>query len=840
MNRIHASIGWACLLGLASQAAAGPRFPFPRAADYPYGIRATTSPRVATADGSEIQALFETWKRNFLDSNETLLRVKFDPPTETVSEGIGTAMLLMVLMDNAKNNTRPQFDKLWAFYNFNLDGHGLMNWQVKGFTGQVVLGGSATDADQDAALALILASRQWPDGDYLAQARSLVHKIQVELGLAGDMGSSIDVRLPGYFSPSILRLFHQAVDQPSSPFTRAVDDGYSSIQWALNGSTGLVPDQTDHNGTPKPGHSDFGSDAIRTPWRLGIDYSWNGETRARTLDSLMASWTQRTPILGDPARVVAGFQTDGRPTSTSYSPAFVGGLGSAGLVDTTFQRWVDTSYSLLKSTPGTAHVYDMSLALLSLLYMSGNFNNLWDTAALAAATGVSWKINDFDRASRAPNGIEGWTGATGTGSEASISRIAGSLGTPGSCARLRYTLEGTGYPGAGAGFYAPNRRTMDLRKGSLTFVLQGELPSAVTSVRLSIESSFRVRDSAYDTAIRAGVDLGYPLESSLDGSVKRLVIPTRALRLPVWNSSNGSVVDGGSDAQKAWGRWVLAHRDSILAHAYSVKIWITGADTIQGALRTNGGTLSIDDLGLVGIAPPGLERTDRLPDLVIPAGDTGRTIPLDAVAFLGGYFSGAASYTATANPSRSGTTASVSHDTLFLRLRGAPGERDTVVVVAQGAAGTLSDTFEVRYADPPLSIRARPAARDGSIGIQPSVILARGAGSVADPSLGIEPRACSEPGSCQVLRVQLPAPAEVDVRIFDHMGTPVIGWNRVIDPRQFRSLPGTTDGRKSVTLGWNLRATTGQPVGTGVYLWKIRVRTDDGAKSETVHKLGVF
>lgn len=48
-----------------------------------------------------------------------------------------------------------------------LDGTGLMNWKIDGFSG-VAGGGGATDADLDAATALVLAFRQWSDQTYLA------------------------------------------------------------------------------------------------------------------------------------------------------------------------------------------------------------------------------------------------------------------------------------------------------------------------------------------------------------------------------------------------------------------------------------------------------------------------------------------------------------------------------------------------------------------------------------------------------------------------------------------------------------------------------------------------
>lgn len=79
----------------------------------------------------------------------------------------------------------------------------------------------------------------------------------------------------------------------------------------------------------------------------------------------------------------------------------------------------------------------------------------------------------------------------------------------------------------------------------------------------------------------------------------------------------------------------------------------------------------------------------------------------------------------------------------------------------------------------------------------------------------------------------------MDVSIFDHLGSPVISWSRDVTVFDVRQLATSGDGRAVLPVRWNLRTSDGQPVPSGVYLWKIVVFGIDGQKLETVKKMGV-
>ena len=112
-----------CLIALAFfplTIHAAAKFPFPQNAKYPFGILPSS------VDANKVQEAYEEFMELYEEQNN-LARIKHDNLQNTVSEGIGYGMLILVYMDNSQNNTQAKFDKLWAYYNNFLDTKGLMN-----------------------------------------------------------------------------------------------------------------------------------------------------------------------------------------------------------------------------------------------------------------------------------------------------------------------------------------------------------------------------------------------------------------------------------------------------------------------------------------------------------------------------------------------------------------------------------------------------------------------------------------------------------------------------------------------------------------------------------------
>lgn len=380
---------------LAGSLWASPRYPFPRNFSYPYGIKTTSS----TVAGTEIQTAFTNWKNNQLDSNGTLMRVMFDDKSVTVSEGIGYGMLIMVYMDNATNNTQGQFDKLWNYYVKFKNGNGLMNWKISGYN-SVSGANGATDADLDVALALLMAYKQWGSESYLTNAKTLIQTIyskevdaSTNILKPGDGWQSWnDAYNPSYFSPAAIELF-KTVD-PSHSWTDVLAKNYALVKLNATKSTAGLPSnwcniQTGNatNGNTQVG---FDYDAVRTPWRLGIGYSWFGHDNAKTIDATITKWIM-TKTGGVPRLIMDGYDQSGNARSSSYGnvATFVGAFGASAMVDATYQTWLNSVYGDLKLTANSAGYYHSSLKVLYELYLSGNFNNFWDTTSV---TGVDDKV----------------------------------------------------------------------------------------------------------------------------------------------------------------------------------------------------------------------------------------------------------------------------------------------------------------------------------------------------------------------------------------------------------------------------------------------------------------
>ncbi|MEN9308546.1 MAG: hypothetical protein RL173_2478 [Fibrobacterota bacterium] len=317
--------------------------------------------------------------------------------------------------------------------------------------------------------------------------------------------------------------------------------------------------------------------------------------------------------------------------------------------------------------------------------------------AVAMLVGKSfglWVVNDFDTPNPYfPNGIEGWNTTTGhTDLDTSEAVLASStLGTSGNSVHFSYALDGTEYPGAGIDFWTPNRLQFNLKGDTIRFRIKGTKPYDVTSVRVSFESSYGVGDTTVDSASARGVDFGFQIESKLTGIQQTVTIPATDLKLPTWLSSNGTSLTGGNAAQKAYAKWILDHRDSILAHAYSVKIWINGGANIYAEDGTSQDSLELDDLTLLHAMPPFTKLLKPFPDLKVAVGSPRRSI------YLKSYISQATSYSVTVPVGDTLVTPTVVGDSLFLSFKGLVGAVDTVVVKGHNAVDSTIDTFLVAF-----------------------------------------------------------------------------------------------------------------------------------------------
>ncbi len=366
-------------------------YPFPQNVDYSFGLKPDG------ANDAAVSTAYTYWKSNYVTSNGACAgrRVIFDyyPGTgrgkedksRTVSEGIGYGMLIAAYM-----NDRNLLDDLWAFYKANRNGNGVMNWRIDNTcnaTGQ----NGATDAELDVAMALIVASYQWQSDVYLNDAKMMIRIVREKefQGLVlkpGDMFGGTGLTCPSYFSPAYYRVFKDYDPGYESFWDNAAAKGYDIIE-AAGGTTGLVPDWCNEAGQAsgeaigkyEDDGKNFIFDAIRTPFRSGIDYLWHGNADAKTYCTKLSNWL--TNNHGSASDIGAKYGTavngnEGAKINGYKNNTFLGcfGVGLMGTDLTNKQGFLNDIYQTNVSTqPQNGEYFNASFKLLSLLVMTGNF-----------------------------------------------------------------------------------------------------------------------------------------------------------------------------------------------------------------------------------------------------------------------------------------------------------------------------------------------------------------------------------------------------------------------------------------------------------------------------------
>lgn len=269
----------------------------------------------------------------------------------TTSEGQSYTMLRAVWMGDkemfdrawewTQDNLRRSDDQLFAWlYGERPDG----TWGIPIAQGG---GNTASDADQDIALALIFAYARWQDPAYLTEARALLadiweHEVIIVRGTPYLAANNIEktsnsptaVLNPSYFAPYAYRVF--ALVDPAHPWTELAESSYDLLERLLDEPLGtgphasLPPDwvlihkMTGALSAPKesPLTTNFSYDALRMPWRLALDYQWFGEERAKAvlerMDFLAGEWESK-------GRIFAAYNQSGAVLEPRESPAMYGG-----------------------------------------------------------------------------------------------------------------------------------------------------------------------------------------------------------------------------------------------------------------------------------------------------------------------------------------------------------------------------------------------------------------------------------------------------------------------------------------------------------------------------------
>ncbi len=405
----------------AATASAAPQYPFPQNMAHPNGITAKY------ADPSVIKSHFDIWKKAwYQDKGSEAWILAPEGTCSTVSEGIAYGMLIMVYMSSTSDDHQAEFDKLWATWKNNSVSGGAsgMNWRV----GCSASNGSASDADFDAALALVMASKQWNNTQYLNEAKSLISWIgsnDIESNGSVKAGSNWNPMFnPSYGTLANFELFAKV--SGDSKWKTVITKTEQDLLLCQNSTTGLVTDWCDwsshqpaNNSQAAVGQADnpgFFDDAARTPWRMAWSYYWYGNANAKKFNDKIAKWMY-TMSNGTASGINSGYYPNGSisPKREEFvSSTFSGGMGLAAASDVTGgEGFMQSLYKTLSAMTSCATAngcgesvkgekyYPATLNLLYMLLMTGNMPNLYDMAGFTKFT------PDASLLPSADSGIEG-------------------------------------------------------------------------------------------------------------------------------------------------------------------------------------------------------------------------------------------------------------------------------------------------------------------------------------------------------------------------------------------------------------------------------------------------
>jgi cellulose synthase (UDP-forming) len=375
---------------------------------------------VLARERDELSALWSLYRYTHVQEGRV---VAHDEGGITTSEGQAYAMLRAVWA-----NDRPTFEAVWRWTRENLQVRGdrLLAWKWKD---RVLDRNAATDADQDAALALALAARRFGEPRWLEEARALLRDVWAKevviangrpFPTAGNWAPA--ERWPtvhvAYLAPYAYEVFAEV--DPGRPWGELVRTSYDVLRalyvdhaLALPPEIVFVDRRTGGIALDRPGGSGpapSGYDAVPIFWRVALDARWFGRRGEADLRERMLRFPReafraegrlrdRSTAAGRPLS-----ELDGLPHLASVQalaavadPALAAEMRAGGL-DALFERALaggETPYYLHNwlwfgraLEIGAARRYDEPLSFLLLLDW-GSFRDRFPAAAVAAGVALA-------------------------------------------------------------------------------------------------------------------------------------------------------------------------------------------------------------------------------------------------------------------------------------------------------------------------------------------------------------------------------------------------------------------------------------------------------------------
>ena len=303
--------------------------------------------------------------------------VRLDQGSDTVSEGEAYAMLI-----SASIGERSDFMRAWQWTQAHLqqrDGLLAYHWQ----DGRVTGSEPASDADLDAAHALVLAAQKFSDHALLGAGRRIAaailshETVRTAIGpvlTAGPWAVSSRIIDPSYFSPAGFQALYRATGNPA---WRQLEQTSYTIINQLTSTSGirLPPDWATLNSAghataasaPSGESARYSYDALRVPVRMVGSHTSYGVGMAARL------WHFFSP--GQPAPSAAAYTLGGQVLTSGQNPAMLAGAAAAAFAAgqrSAARSLLSRALSLAHSTPT---YYGMAIIALTQLNLDGGAGN---------------------------------------------------------------------------------------------------------------------------------------------------------------------------------------------------------------------------------------------------------------------------------------------------------------------------------------------------------------------------------------------------------------------------------------------------------------------------------
>ena len=308
------------------------------------------------------------------------------------TEGMSYGMMMCVQMDR-----KDIFDRLWTFadrYMRQRDGiySGYFAWSVR-TDGKHNAEGPAPDGEEYFAMALMMASARWGDGEglynYGQQARDILRHVvhQSEIVPGGqpmwEPGNALirfvpemKISDPSYHLPHFYELFALKAEPEDRAFwKRAAAASRAYIAASAHPETGLSPEYADYDGKTvllfgKPWA--YYSDAYRVAENIALDRIWFGP---HPDEDVIATRIQDFFAKQDTADLRA-YELDGTPCSepAMHPTAILAILGAASAASESSHRLKFLQmFAEMPMRTGKRRYYDNCLYFFCLLMLTGNY-----------------------------------------------------------------------------------------------------------------------------------------------------------------------------------------------------------------------------------------------------------------------------------------------------------------------------------------------------------------------------------------------------------------------------------------------------------------------------------